>query len=128
MAEQIKEGYESDVEPPEPEEEEPYNPEMDDDGDFTPSKSFLTRAKQKQNAIKSTRSNNQEEDSQERQVINFNPNADMNEDSVREKYVSLLKSHAYILFNYKFTFLVQYANFMVKMKPATLWMQKFLEI
>ncbi|GBP14574.1 Histone-lysine N-methyltransferase eggless [Eumeta japonica] len=84
VAEQIKEGYESDVEPPEPEEEEPYNPELDDDGDFQPSKSFLTRSKQRQNALKSTRANNQDEDSQERQVINFNPNADMNEDSVRE--------------------------------------------
>lgn len=84
VAEQIKEGYESEVELPEPEEEDAYNPEMDDD-DFTPSKSFLTRAKQKLNAAKSTRPGNQEEDSQERQVINFNPNADMNEDSVREK-------------------------------------------
>lgn len=55
---------------------------MDDD-DFTPSKSFLTRSK-RQSATKSTRPGNQEDDSQERQVINFNPNADMNEDSVRE--------------------------------------------
>lgn len=84
VAEQIKEGYESEVEIPEPEEEDPYNPEGDDD-EFTPSKSWMTRAR-KQNATKSTRSSNQEEDSQERQVINFNPNADMNEDSGREKY------------------------------------------
>lgn len=59
--------------------QEAYQPELDDE--FTPSRSFLTRAK-KQNMSKSTR---QDEDSQERQVINFNPNADMNEDSVREK-------------------------------------------
>lgn len=32
-----------------------------------------------------SKSTRQDEDSQERQVINFNPNADMNEDSVREK-------------------------------------------
>lgn len=91
VAEQIKEGYESEVEPPEPEEEDAYNPEIDDD-DFTPSKSFLTRSKLKQTASKSTKPGNQEEDSQERQVINFNPNADMNEDSVREKYFDYLKT------------------------------------
>lgn len=82
MAEQIKEGYESEVELPDAEEEEAYNPELEGDDEFTPSRSFITRSKQKQNATKSTRI---DEDSQERQVINFNPNADMNEDSVREK-------------------------------------------
>ncbi|XP_046809428.1 histone-lysine N-methyltransferase eggless [Lucilia cuprina] len=90
VAEQIKEGYESEVELPEPEEEDVYNPELDDD-DFTPSKSFLTRAKQKQNAARSTRpGGNQDDESQERQVINFNPNADMNEDSVRENSIRKL--------------------------------------
>lgn len=89
VAEQIKEGYESDVEPPEIEEEEDtYAPDPEDDDEFTPSKSFLTRAKNKaQKLTRSSSTQNTDEDSQERQVINFNPNADMNEDSTRESSI-----------------------------------------
>ncbi|XP_075165792.1 SET domain bifurcated histone lysine methyltransferase eggless [Haematobia irritans] len=84
VAEQIKEGYESEVEPPEPEEEEAYQPELDDE--FTPGRSFLTRSKK--NSVGKT--SRMDEDSQERQVINFNPNADMNEESVRENSIRKL--------------------------------------
>lgn len=92
VAEQIKEGYESDVEPPEIEEEEDtYAPDPEDDDEFTPSKSFLTRAKNKaQKLTRSSSTQNTDEDSQERQVINFNPNADMNEDSTRESSIRAL--------------------------------------
>ncbi|CAD7014873.1 histone-lysine N-methyltransferase eggless [Ceratitis capitata] len=92
VAEQIKEGYESDVEPPEVEEEEDaYAPDPEDDDEFTPSKSFLTRAKNKaQKLTRSSSAQNTDEDSQERQVINFNPNADMNEDSARESSIRAL--------------------------------------
>ncbi|XP_054737558.1 histone-lysine N-methyltransferase eggless isoform X1 [Anastrepha obliqua] len=92
VAEQIKEGYESDVEPPEVEEEEDiYAPDPEDDDEFTPSKSFLTRARNKaQKLTRSSSCQNTDEDSQERQVINFNPNADMNEDSTRESSIRSL--------------------------------------
>ncbi|XP_037896353.1 histone-lysine N-methyltransferase eggless [Glossina fuscipes] len=89
VAEQIKEGYESEVEPPEPEDEEPYNPEQEDDDEFTPSKSYMSRSKAK---MKNARSNSQqfEDEFQERQVISFNPNADINEDSGRESSIRKL--------------------------------------
>uniref|UniRef100_A0A1A9X4V2 Histone-lysine N-methyltransferase eggless n=1 Tax=Glossina brevipalpis TaxID=37001 RepID=A0A1A9X4V2_9MUSC len=89
VAEQIKEGYESEVEPPEAEDEDPYNPEQEDDDEFTPSKSYMSRSKAK---MKNARSNSQhsEEEFQERQVISFNPNADINEDSGRESSIRKL--------------------------------------
>ncbi|XP_055858852.1 histone-lysine N-methyltransferase eggless isoform X2 [Episyrphus balteatus] len=79
VAEQIKEGYESDVHEPE-EEEELYNPERDDDDtDFRASLSF--KDKEFNTRLRARRSNKNSTDgeceSQERQVISFEPNKNM---------------------------------------------------
>ncbi|XP_037949862.1 histone-lysine N-methyltransferase eggless [Teleopsis dalmanni] len=86
VAEQLKEGYESDVEPLEPEDEEEdddaYMPE--DDDEFTPSKAYLYRSKGKpKRSTRFSQSGTNENESQERQVINFDPNADMEETTTR---------------------------------------------
>lgn len=79
VAEQIKEGYESDVQEPE-EEEDLYNPELDDDDtDFRASLSvkdveFNTQLRARRGNKNST---DGEFDSQERQVISFEPNKNM---------------------------------------------------
>ncbi|KAH8283494.1 hypothetical protein KR018_004143, partial [Drosophila ironensis] len=89
VAEQLKEGYESEAEPEEPEpEEDVYRPSAEDDDDFRPNSYY-------QHKLRSTRSSigsagpNPEQDSQERAVINFNPNADLDE-TVRENSVRRL--------------------------------------
>ncbi|KAH8327216.1 hypothetical protein KR074_007219, partial [Drosophila pseudoananassae] len=90
VAEQLKEGYESEAEQSEPEpEEDSYLPEAEDDDDFRPNKYY-----QKKNKVRATRSisapgQSTEVDSQERAVINFNPNADLDE-TVRENSVRRL--------------------------------------
>lgn len=92
VAEQLKEGYESDVEHSATEEEEDtYAPDPEDDDDFRPNKYYQPRKKDK---LRSSRGPNQanpvnELDSQERAVINFNPNADLDE-TVRENSVRRL--------------------------------------
>ncbi|XP_030388456.1 histone-lysine N-methyltransferase eggless [Scaptodrosophila lebanonensis] len=88
VAEQLKEGFESDVEQSDLEEEEDdyCAPEADDDDDFVPKNQYIPRSK---NKIRSSRTNSNEVDSQERAVINFNPNADLDE-TVRENSVRRL--------------------------------------
>ncbi|XP_020815410.1 histone-lysine N-methyltransferase eggless isoform X2 [Drosophila serrata] len=85
VAEQLKEGYESEVEPPsEPEpDDETYGPDPEDnDDDFRPNYHYQRKNKR-------TSRSNSELDSQERAVINFNPNADLDE-TVRENSVRRL--------------------------------------
>ncbi|EDW01619.1 histone-lysine N-methyltransferase eggless [Drosophila grimshawi] len=90
VAEQLKEGYESDVEhSPAEEEEDTYAPDPEDDADFTPTKYYQPRKKDKLRASRSHSNNSNEPDSQERAVINFNPNADLDE-TVRENSVRRL--------------------------------------
>ncbi|ALC41906.1 egg, partial [Drosophila busckii] len=92
VAEQLKEGYESDVEhSPAEEDEEPYVPDPEDDDDeFTPKKYYQPRKKDKLMRVSRRNSNPVNvQDSQERAVINFNPNADMDE-TVRENSVRRL--------------------------------------
>ncbi|EDW60056.2 LOW QUALITY PROTEIN: uncharacterized protein Dvir_GJ21082 [Drosophila virilis] len=91
VAEQLKEGYESDVEHSATEEEEDPNvPDPEDDADFTPAKYYQPRArKDKLRASRSHSTQSNEPDSQERAVINFNPNADLDE-TVRENSVRRL--------------------------------------
>ncbi|KAH8400919.1 hypothetical protein KR009_001798 [Drosophila setifemur] len=88
VAEQLKEGYESEVEHSEVEpEEDAYAPDAEDDDDFRPNYHY-----QRKNKMRSTRSNSSQStelDSQERAVINFNPNADLDE-TVRENSVRRL--------------------------------------
>ncbi|KAH8253248.1 hypothetical protein KR032_004503, partial [Drosophila birchii] len=86
VAEQLKEGYESEAEPlsePEPD-DETYgpDPEDNDDDDFRPNYHYQRKNKR-------TSRSNSELDSQERTVINFNPNADLDE-TVRENSVRRL--------------------------------------
>ncbi|XP_055917021.1 histone-lysine N-methyltransferase eggless [Eupeodes corollae] len=80
VAEQIKEGYESDVQEPE-EDEDLYNPERDDDdidfrapGEAFKDREFNTRLRTRRGNKNST---DGEFDSQERQVISFEPNKNM---------------------------------------------------
>ncbi|XP_017022407.1 histone-lysine N-methyltransferase eggless isoform X2 [Drosophila kikkawai] len=85
VAEQLKEGYESEVEPPsEPEpDDETYGPDPEDnDDDFRPNYHYQRKNKRASR-------NSSEQDSQERAVINFNPNADLDE-TVRENSVRRL--------------------------------------
>ncbi|XP_002048863.3 histone-lysine N-methyltransferase eggless [Drosophila virilis] len=90
VAEQLKEGYESDVEHSATEEEEDPNvPDPEDDADFTPAKYYQPRKKDKLRASRSHSTQSNEPDSQERAVINFNPNADLDE-TVRENSVRRL--------------------------------------
>ncbi|XP_034652801.1 histone-lysine N-methyltransferase eggless [Drosophila subobscura] len=88
VAEQLKEGYESDVERSDPDpEDDSYGPDAEDDDDFRPNNYYI----KKKDRLRSSRSNssstqNTELDSQERQVISFNPNTDLDE-TVRENSV-----------------------------------------
>lgn len=90
VAEQLKEGYESDVEHSAAEEEEDtYVPDPEDDADFMPAKYYQPRKKDKLRVSRSHSTQSTEQDSQERAVINFNPNADLDE-TVRENSVRRL--------------------------------------
>ncbi|XP_017866387.1 PREDICTED: histone-lysine N-methyltransferase eggless [Drosophila arizonae] len=90
VAEQLKEGYESDVEhSPAEEEEDTYVPDPEDDADFMPAKYYQPRKKDKLRVSRSHSTQSTEQDSQERAVINFNPNADLDE-TVRENSVRRL--------------------------------------
>lgn len=90
VAEQLKEGYESDVEHSATEEdEETYAPDPEDDDDFKPNKYYQSRTKDKLRTSRSHSNQANELDSQERAVINFNPNADLDE-TVRENSVRRL--------------------------------------
>ncbi|XP_022228791.2 histone-lysine N-methyltransferase eggless [Drosophila obscura] len=86
VAEQLKEGYESDVERSDPDpEDDNYGPDAEDDDDFRPNNYYI----KKKDKLRSSRSNstqNTEVDSQERAVISFNPNSDLDE-TVRENSV-----------------------------------------
>ncbi|KAH8285438.1 hypothetical protein KR054_009192, partial [Drosophila jambulina] len=88
VAEQLKEGYEEEVEPPsEPEpDDDTYGPDPEDnDDDFRPNYHYQRKSTQSKRPSRS----NSELDSQERAVINFNPNADLDE-TVRENSVRRL--------------------------------------
>lgn len=90
VAEQLKEGYESDVDHSATEEEEDtYAPDPEDDDDFKPNKYYQSRKKDKLRTSRSQSNQTNELDSQERAVINFNPNADLDE-TVRENSVRRL--------------------------------------
>ncbi|KAH8413877.1 hypothetical protein KR222_011270, partial [Zaprionus bogoriensis] len=90
VAEQLKEGYESDVDhSPVEEEEDTYVPEPEDDDEFRPNKYYQPRKKDKIRSVRAPANQANEQDSQERAVINFNPNADLDE-TVRENSVRRL--------------------------------------
>ncbi|XP_016947742.1 histone-lysine N-methyltransferase eggless [Drosophila biarmipes] len=87
VAEQLKEGYESEVDHSEPDpEDDNGGPDAEDDDDFRPNYHYQRKIKRTSRS-NSTQSN--EVDSQERAVINFNPNADLDE-TVRENSVRRL--------------------------------------
>ncbi|XP_017045110.2 LOW QUALITY PROTEIN: histone-lysine N-methyltransferase eggless [Drosophila ficusphila] len=87
VAEQLKEGYESEVEHSEPEQEEDNGgPDAEDDDDFRPNYHYQRKIKR---TSRSNSTQSSELDSQERAVINFNPNADLDE-TVRENSVRRL--------------------------------------
>ncbi|KAH8370976.1 hypothetical protein KR093_005843, partial [Drosophila rubida] len=90
VAEQLKEGYESEVDHSATEEEEDtYAPDPEDDDEFKPNKYYQPRKKDKLRVSRSQSNQASELDSQERAVINFNPNADLDE-TVRENSVRRL--------------------------------------
>ncbi|KAH8391005.1 hypothetical protein KR215_003386, partial [Drosophila sulfurigaster] len=90
VAEQLKEGYESEVDHSATEEEEDtYAPDPEDDDEFKPNKYYQPRKKDKLRASRNQSNQANELDSQERAVINFNPNADLDE-TVRENSVRRL--------------------------------------
>ncbi|XP_017070234.2 histone-lysine N-methyltransferase eggless [Drosophila eugracilis] len=87
VAEQLKEGYESEVEHSEPDpEEDNGGPDAEDDDDFRPNYHYQRKIKR---TSRSNSTQSSELDSQERAVINFNPNADLDE-TVRENSVRRL--------------------------------------
>ncbi|XP_017147643.1 histone-lysine N-methyltransferase eggless [Drosophila miranda] len=88
VAEQLKEGYESDVERSDLDhEDDNYGPDAEDDDDFRPN-NYYQKKKEKLRPSRSNSSSTQntELDSQERTVISFNPNTDLDE-TVRENSV-----------------------------------------
>ncbi|XP_017010384.2 histone-lysine N-methyltransferase eggless [Drosophila takahashii] len=87
VAEQLKEGYESEVDHSEPDpEEDNGGPDAEDDDDFRPNYHYQRKIKR---TSRSNSTQSSELDSQERAVINFNPNADLDE-TVRENSVRRL--------------------------------------
>ncbi|XP_052839483.1 histone-lysine N-methyltransferase eggless [Drosophila gunungcola] len=87
VAEQLKEGYESEVDHSEPDpEEDNGGPDAEDDDDFRPNYHYQRKSKR---SSRSSSTQSSELDSQERTVINFNPNADLDE-TVRENSVRRL--------------------------------------
>jgi len=87
VAEQLKEGYESEVDHSEPDpEDDNGGPDAEDDDDFRPNYHYQRKIKR---TSRSNSTQSSELDSQERAVINFNPNADLDE-TVRENSVRRL--------------------------------------
>ncbi|EDV57067.2 histone-lysine N-methyltransferase eggless [Drosophila erecta] len=87
VAEQLKEGYESEVDHSDPDaEEDNGGPDAEDDDDFRPNYHYQRKIKR---TSRSNSTQSSELDSQERAVINFNPNADLDE-TVRENSVRRL--------------------------------------
>ncbi|EDW49255.1 GM11794 [Drosophila sechellia] len=92
VAEQLKEGYESEVDHSDPDaEEDNGGPDAEDDDDFRPNYHYQRKIKRssRSSSTQSCSTQSSELDSQERAVINFNPNADLDE-TVRENSVRRL--------------------------------------